>query len=311
MLGTLLLNTANFNTATGAGALLSNTAGVDNTAIGAFALFANTVHGDNTAVGAEALQNNSDGAFNTAIGAGALFNNTTGTGNATIGFDGLFQNSTGNQNTAIGSDTLENSTGSNNTALGFFAGSAVTTANNVICIGAVGQNVDNSCYIGNISGADATGGDAVFITTDGKLGTVNPPSSARYKEEIEPMNHASEAILALKPVTFRYKKEFDPKRIAQFGLVAEDVEKINPDLVKRDRDGKLQTVRYDAVNAMLLNEFLKEHKAFLKEQSKVEKLEATVSRQQKQIKALATDLEKVITQVEMSKLAPRVVANQR
>jgi Chaperone of endosialidase len=309
--GTLLFNTANFNTATGAAALLSNTAGVDNTAIGAFALFANTVHGDNTAVGAEALQNNSDGAFNTAVGAGALFNNTTGTGNATIGFDGLFQNSTGNQNTAIGSDTLENSTGSNNTAVGFFSGSAVTTANNVICIGAVGQNVDNSCYIGNISGADATGGDAVFITTDGKLGTVNPPSSARYKENIKPMDQASQAILALKPVTFRYKKEFDSRRVPQFGLVAEEVEKVNPDLVKRDRDGKLQTVRYDAVNAMLLNEFLKEHKAFVQEQRKMEELEATVSGQQKQLEVLVAGLEKATNQLKASKGGPTIVANQR
>jgi hypothetical protein len=299
--GTLVLNTANFNTATGAGALLSNTAGVDNTAIGAFALFANTVHGDNTAVGAEVLQNNSDGAFNTAIGAGALFNNTTGTGNATIGFDGLFQNATGNNNTAIGSDTLENSTGSSNTALGFHAGSNITTANNVICLSAAGQNVDNSCYIGNISGADATGGDPVFITTDGKLGTVNPPSSARYKEEIKPMEQASEAILALKPVTFRYKKEFDPKGIAQFGLVAEQVEKVNSDLVKRDRDGKLQTVRYDAVNAMLLNEFLKAHRKIEAQQKQIDSLMV-------QLKQQAAQIQKVAVQMESSRSTPAVAA---
>lgn len=292
--GTLLLNTAEQNTATGAAALLTNTSGRSNTANGAFALFGNTQGSDNTATGDFALVRNSTGEHNTANGASALFNNTTSS-----------------SNTAIGDSALLSSTGSNNTALGFTAGNNVTTASNVICIGSPGQNVENSCYIGNISGADATGGDAVFITSDGKLGTVNPPSSARYKEAIEPMDKASEAILALKPVTFRYKREFDRNRIPQFGLVAEEVEKVDPNLVKRDWDGKLQTVRYDAVNAMLLNEFLKEHKAFLKERRKVEKLEATVAIQQRQIESLVTGLSKVNAQVEMSKVALREVANQR
>jgi hypothetical protein len=139
--------------------------------------------------------------------------------------------------------------------------------------------VDDSCYIGNIWGADATGGDPVFVRTDGTLRTVNNPSAVRLKENIKPMNKASEAILTLKPVTFRYKKEFDPKRIAQFGLVAEEVEKIDPDLVKRDRDGKLQTVRYDAVNAMLLNEFLKEHRRVQQQQKEIDALKAGLKQQ--------------------------------
>jgi hypothetical protein len=164
--------------------------------------------------------------------------------------------------------------------------------------------VANSCFIGNIFGADATGGDPVFITTNGKLGTINPPSSARFKEEIKPMSKASEAILALKPVTFRYKKEFDPNGVPQFGLVAEEVERVSPDLVKRDRDGKLQTVRYDAVNAMLLNEFLKEHRT-------VQEQGAMIARQQKQIEALAAGLQKVSAQLEASKPASQVVNNNQ
>src|SRR5262249_40440700 len=138
---------------------------------------------------------------------------------------------------------------------------------------------------------------------DGKLGTVSVPSSARLKEELRPMDKASEVILALNPVTFRYKEELDPNGVQQFGLVAQEVEKKAPDLVKRDRNGKLQTVRYDAVNPMLLNEFLKAHR-------KVEKLEATVARQQKQIEALTAGLQKVTAQVEMTERTTQLVDHQ-
>src|SRR5216110_1165756 len=115
----------------------------------------------------------------------------------------------------------------------------------------------------------------VVVNGSGRLGTV--ASSQRFKDDIKPMDKASEAILALKPVTFHYKKEVDPDGIPQFGLVAEQVEKVDPDLVARDEEGKVYTVRYEAVNAMLLNEFLKEHKAFVEEHRKVDKLEATVA----------------------------------
>ena len=162
-----------------------------------------------------------------------------------------------------------------------------------------------------IAGADATGGDPVFVTGAGKLGTINPPSSARFKEEIKPMNEASEVILALNPVTFRYKKEFDPKHMPQFGLVAEEVEKVSPSLVIRDAEGKPYTVRYDAVNAMLLNEFLKEHR-------KVEELQASVLQQQKsfqskleaqenKIAALASGLRKIDAQFELRKPEQQLV----
>jgi len=325
----LLNNTTGIlNTANGAFALLNNTSGGNNTAIGVNALVANTIGSDNTVVGVVAAQDNTEGNFNTAVGYQALYHNITGNDNTAIG-DNALLSSDGNDNTAVGFNALlnntsydntaigvnallantnaagntaigvgalsQNASGQDNTAIGVDAGSNVTTASDVIAIGHPGANVNQSCYIGYISGADATGGDAVFITADGKLGTVNMPSAARFKDEINPMSKTSEAIFALKPVTFRYKKQFDPKRIPQFGLIAEEVEKVNPDLVKRDREGKLQTVRYEAVNAMLLNEFLKEHR-------KVEKLEATVA-------DLATELRQVKALVQTNSPTLRVAAN--
>ncbi len=213
---------------------------------------------------------------------------------------------------------MNNTTGTGNTALGANAGQNVTTANNVICIGANGNNVDNSCFIGNIFGVTSSGGAAVFINSDGNLGTIT--SSRRFKEEIRPMEQASEAVFALKPVSFHYKKDIDPRGTPQLGLVAEDVEKVNPDLVVRDKEGKPHSVRYDQVNAMLLNEFLKEHRAFLKEQRKVEAQGAIITQlkqdfqcklaeQQKQIEALIVGLQKVSAQPEASKAVPQVVNN--
>ena len=181
-----------------------------------------------------------------------------------------------------------------------FAGGNVTTASNVICIGALGNNVDNSCYIGQIFGSNSSGGVAVFVNSNGRLGTST--SSRRFKDDISLMDRTSEALFALKPVTFRYKKEIDPARTSQCGLVAEDVEKVNPDLVVRDKEGKPYSVRYDQVNAMLLNEFLKEHR-------KNEKQEATIARLEKQVEALSAGLQKVSAQLEASKPAPQLVNN--
>jgi len=315
---TLLNNTASENTATGAGALLSNTTGLENTANGAFALFSNTT------------------AFsNTATGAGALLNNITGEGNTADGVDALVSNITGYTNTAIGDQALStNTTGSNNTALGFGAGGNVTTANNVICIGTTGANQSNSCFIGRIFGATSSGGTAVFINSDGKLGTTT--SSRRFKEEIEPMERASEVLFALKPVTFRYKKEIDPAGTSQFGLVAEEVEKVNPDLVVRDKEGKTYSVRYDQVNAMLLNEFLKEHRKVEQHNRKMQEQEATIAglrsaiaqqrkdfetamaQQQKQLQALtaslkeqAAQIQKVSAQIEVSTPTPQAVVDNQ
>jgi hypothetical protein len=268
--GTLLTNTADNNTATGAGALLSNTTGDSNTANGTFALFDNTVGGGNTANGFAALGNNTTSSFNTANGANALLNNITG----------------GDSNTAIGYEALKNNTsGSGNIALGAFSGGAVTTADQVICIGAgvAGANEDNGCFIGAIFDATSSNGTAVFINSNNKLGTST--SSKRFKEDIKPMDNASETLFSLKPVTFRYKQSIDPDRKGQFGLVAEDVERINADLVVRDREGKPYSVRYDQVNAMLLNEFLKEH-------HRVEKLEATVASLVATVKEQAAQIQK-------------------
>ena len=316
----LLNNTEGFfNTATGVNALQNNTTGGFNTATGRAALSSNTEGDFNTANGAGALSDNTTGFWNTAIGNNALGVNTTGNSNTANGLDALAFNSIGNSNTANGLDALRNNTGGNfntaigtsalsnnangsgNVALGALAGEAVTTADNVICIGLAGANVSNTCYIGNIFGVTSAGATAVYVNSIGKLGTV--ASSLRFKDEIKPMDKASEAILALKPVTFRYKEEIDPAHSPQFGLVAEDVQKVNPDLVVRDAEGKVNTVRYEAVNAMLLNEFLKEHRT-------VQEQGATIARQQKQIDALTAGLQQVSAQLEASKPAPQGVNNQ-
>jgi uncharacterized coiled-coil protein SlyX len=314
--GSLDLNTADENTATGAAALLFNTTGTQNTANGTGALELNTIGSQNTANGAFALFSNT-GSLNTANGVQALFSNTTGSDNTANGVQALFSNATGGFNTAIGEAALfSNTNGSSNIALGSGAGFNVTTANSVICIGADGANVSNSCYIGQIFGATSASGTAVFINSDGRLGTTT--SSLRFKEDINPMNKASETVLALKPVTFRYKKEIDPAGRSQFGLVAEEVEKVNPDLIVRDNEGKPYSVRYDQVNVMLLNEFLKAHGKLQEQEATITRLtstdarqEATIAKQQKQIEALTAGLQKVSAQLEASKPAPQVVLNNQ
>jgi Chaperone of endosialidase len=313
--------TGTFNTANGSGALLFNTTGFQNTATGAQALFSNTTGNHNTANGLDALLSNTTGNENTANGYGALAFNTAGLQNTAVGFQALVINTTGDGNTAIGLGALQaNTTGGGNIALGFDAGSNVTTANSVICIGADGNNVDNSCYIGQIFGATSSGGAAVFVNSNGRLGTMT--SSRRFKEEIRPMDKASETLFALKPVAFRYKKKIDPARTSQFGLVAEEVEKVNPDLIVRDNEGKAYSVRYDQVNAMLLNEFLKEHKTVQEQGATITQqrkdFEAALAQQQKEIEALtatlkeqASQIQKVSAQIEMSKFAPQVVFNNQ
>jgi len=305
------------NTATGYGALISNATGFNNTGTGTGALFLNTIGHDNTASGLSTLAANTTGSANTATGAGALYNNVTGGFNTAIGVGTLSDNTDGNHNTAIGYNALlSNSTGTYNIAVGVEAGRNLTTGSNNIDIanrGVAGEantirigtrEKHTNTFIAGITGVTIAGGVGVIIDSKGHLGTV--VSSARFKEAIKPMDKASEAILALKPVTFRYKKEIDPDRTPEFGLVAEDVEKVNPDLVARDAGGKVYTVRYDAVNAMLLNEFLKEH-------SKVEKLEATVAQQRKDFEAAVTELkvqiQKVSAHLELSKPATQTVLN--
>jgi len=287
-------DTSQQNTATGAFALSNHVSGNANTAIGANALFNDATGQINTAVGAGALftvNNGFNGSFNTAVGAAALGNNTNAD-NTAVGASALGNNTSGHDNTAVGVSALSSdTTGSNNIAIGALsAGQSVSTASHVISIGSQGGNNDNSCWIGQIFNASSPSGSAVFIDANDRLGTVT--SSKRFKEDIKAMDKASEALFALKPVSFHYKKEIDPTRTSQFGLVAEDVEKVNPELVVRDKEGKAYSVRYDQVNAMLLNEFLKEH-------HKVEKLEATVA-------DLAEQLQKITAQVQMKNSSARV-----
>src|SRR5437773_381601 len=219
-----------------------------------------------------------------ASGVEALLSNTIGYNNTATGFHALFSNTNGLSNVAMGFQALSNNTsGDGNIGLGSFAGANVNTAGGVICIGAPGANVDNSCYIGNIFGQTSFEGVGVFVNSDGKLGT--SLSSRRFKKDIRTMDKASEAILALKPVTFHYKT--DPKSTAQFGLIAEEVAEVNPDLVVRDKDGKPYSVRYDQVNAMLLNEFLKEHRRAEKQERKIQEQASTIVELKSEMKTLA------------------------
>jgi len=313
----LLFNTTGEqNTATGVAALFNHSTGNGNTAIGSLALFSDTSGQLNTAIGAGALFSNVGGpfpgSFNTATGASALASNTGGDNTAT-GTNALGGNTTGNDNTAVGLNALVvNTTGDHNVALGSMAGSQQTTGSQNIYIGANIGGVageSDACYIASIFGQTSASGTPVLINSNNKLGTMT--SSKRFKEEIKPMDKASKALFALRPVTFRYKKEIDPAGTAQLGLVAEDVEKVNPDLVVRDKEGKAYSVRYDQVNAMLLNEFLKEHKVFVEQQRKLEQQGATIAHQQKQIEALTAGLQKVSAQLELNNPVPRTVLNDQ
>jgi hypothetical protein len=293
------------DTAEGDDALFSLTTGSYNTAIGGGALYGNTTGSFNTATGGGRIQPNG---YNT----GTLYNNTSGSQNTATGCQALSRNQTGNGNTAEGFQALAKNIGSFNVAVGFTAGANLTTGNDNIDIGhpgvagesgtlRIGTGKTIAAYIKGIYGRTVASGVGVIVGSDGHLGTVQ--SSARFKEAIKPMDKVSEAILSLEPVTFRYRQDLDPNGIPQFGLIAEEVDKVNPDLVVRGEDGKVMSVRYEAVNAMLLNEFLKERQ-------KVQRLEATAEKQQKQIEALTATVRKVSERVELSAPAPQIAANE-
>ncbi|MEP6586107.1 MAG: tail fiber domain-containing protein [Candidatus Udaeobacter sp.] len=326
--GTLLLNTGDNNTATGALALLSNTTGEDNTATGAFALLSNTEGRDNTADGYQALYSNTSGANNAALGFQTLFNNTDGYSNTAIGFEALVSNTGGRFNIALGS----------------YAGLNLTTEDSNIDIDnegvagdvgtiRIGQNMfHHATYLAGIAGQTVgAGGSTCFVDNDGKLGVFL--SARRYKENIHCMDAASTALFSLKPVTFRYKPEFDKSGTPQFGLIAEEVAQVSPDLVIHDAKGQLSTVRYEAVNAMLLNEFLKEHRkvqeleakiarqqdnfeeAGAKQRAQIQVLTARLDEQDEKLEAtvatLAAQLQKVTAQVEMNHSAAQVVVSNQ
>jgi uncharacterized coiled-coil protein SlyX len=346
--------TGDFSMAIGTEALRDNN-GTFNLAIGFRVLFLNTTGVHLTGIGAAAMRNNTTASFNTAIGADALRENTTTESNVAVGdaeltaFNGantalgsiaLSALTSGQENVGVGRRALEFPTsGSNNTIMGWRAGDGLTTGDDNTFLGSeAGSNetsVSNVCiqsrgdatafttsnrtYIGNIRGVTVGNLDGinVIVDSDGQLGTSN--SSRRFKKDIKPMDQTSEAILALKPVTFHYKNA-DTKKAGdtpQFGLIAEDVAEVNPDLVVRDADGQPLTVRYDAVNTMLLNEFLNEHKKVEEQQASMADLKSTVALQQKemqgltaQLKEQAAQIQKVSAQLEASRPAPKVVANK-
>ena len=310
---TLLSNTGDENTAVGAGTLLSNTTGTQNTAVGAFALFTNADGSDNNAVGDRALFANVSGTFNNAYGRSVLSSND-GSENNAFGDLAMENNVSGASNTAIGDDALRNLVdGSGNVAVGDEAGTGLgVSVNNCIAIGAPGDGpfavLDNTCFIGNIFGepvSDPGSQTAVFVDQFNVVGIFN--SSRRYKHDIQPMDKASETLYRLKPVTFKFNSDW--KATTQYGLIAEEVAEVDPQLVSR-KNGEIVTVHYEQINSMLLNEFLKEHK-------KVQDLEATVAQQQKgmevltaQLKEQAAQIQKVSAQLEVGKTAPQVVANK-
>jgi hypothetical protein len=323
----LFANTTGYvNTAVGDSALFGNTTGIANTAVGAGALEVNRTGFQNTATGQSALQDNT-GSNNTATGYNALFFNTTGnnntamgasamggnpdiqmtgSNNTALGYFALMNDTTGANNTVMGANALiGNSSGSNNIALGSSAGVNLHTESNNIDVGNAGVAGDSgfirigttgthtATFVAGIRGVAITGAQQVGINGNGQLGI--RASSARFKEAINSMDKSSEAILALRPVRFRYKKELDPKGAPQFGLIAEEVAKVNPDLVVADDQGKPFTVRYDEINAMLLNEFLKEHRE--------------VQELRKQVEALTAGLQKMSAELELNQRAPKTVSN--
>ena len=317
----LLFNTTGTeNTANGTDALAFNETGSNNTAVGAFALFNNTTGEDNTAIGAETLTSNTEGQINVAVGSSALSDNTTGIANTAvgrrallsnisggnntaIGHQALLDNTTGDNNTALGKDALLNNSGSFNIALGRGAGVSLTTGDSNIDIGNAGVAAESNtirigstqtrAFIAGILGNGPFGCEVTIDSVTGQLGVGACVSSERFKKDIDSMDKASEAIFSLKPVTFHYKN--DKANIPQFGLIAEEVAKVNPALIAVDKEGKPYSVRYQQINAMLLNEFLKEHR-------KVEQLE-------KQVEALTAGLQKVSAQLELSKPAAQTVKN--
>jgi len=304
-----------FNTALGAGTLLFNVGnqtnfeGTQNTAVGAAALLSNTSGAFNTANGALALAGNTNGRYNTAFGANALASNQTGESNNAFGESALRSNISGSFNTAIGDSAGANIRGNGNICIG--EGVFGTAGENgIIRIGDTvnGFSGGEACYINGIYGKviDPATTLAVGMDASHRLGTA--VSSERFKRDIQPMGKASEAIMALKPVMFHYKS--DSKNTPCFGLVAEHVAEVNPDLVIPDKEGKPYAVRYDQVNAMLLHEFQKEHRRNEEQEATIARLIGTDKRQQKQIEALTAALQKVSAQLELRKHARQVVDNE-
>lgn len=287
----------NNNTATGSSALSGNTNGNYNTADGANALVGNgSIYNPgsyNTASGANALSRNTTGNTNTASGSSALFSNVGGTGNTASGYSALLSNIVGNYNTASGYLALNRSKGSSNIGVGFKAGSNIVAGSNNIEIGSAGptdesntirignNTIQKSTYIAGISATRVTG-SVVEVTSSGQLGI--PVSSARYKRDIHNIGNASDDLMRLRPVMFRYKD--DPSGTLQYGLVAEEVARVYPELVIRDTGGKLMSVRYLEFTALLLNELQKQAMRTERLAQLAEKKDRQIAAQQREIDAL-------------------------
>lgn len=281
-------NTSGFdNTAVGFDACLSNTSGFLNTALGSFALNSNTTGDLNTAIGQGALPANTTGSTNTAVGVDALDSNTTANANTAIGYEALFGTITGGNNTALGANALGHTSGSNNIGIGVFAGNNITSGTYNIDIGnQAPSNESNTIRIGDashqtaaflagVNGATSASGVAVYVDASGQLGTVT--SSLRFKEDVADMGEASRDLMKLRPVTFRYKAGYDDgSHLQQYGLIAEEVAKVYPELVQYDDKGQPLTVRYHWINTMLLNEVQKQH-------GKIDEQEAQLARQKAQL----------------------------
>jgi len=306
------------NVAVGSEALKNNTIGSANTAVGYQALGSfivgnvGTDRGQCTAVGFRALAN-SDGAnggiANSGFGYQTLFHNTDGFENVAVGDQALFHNETGSRNTAVGGGALSaNASGSFNTVIGNSAGGQITTGHDNVCIGAFSDvrspSDNNTTHIANIGDTPQGGGLPVTVDASANNQLGYAPSSRRYKQDIEPMNKASEAILALRPVSFRYKKKIDPAQMRAFGLIAEEVDRVDPDLVAPNRQGQPESVRYEYINAMLLNEFLKEHR-------RVGELEKGMATLTAQIKEQAEEIQMVRAQIGVNQPHPVLVRNHR
>ena len=309
------------NTSVGVVSLFHNTSGMDNTAVGYGALSENTTGSDNTAVGRFTLNSNTTGLFNVALGSIAMLDNKNGSRNIAVGNDALLVNNSGNNNVALGDSALNNSEGSNNVAIGSGAGIGLRSGNNNVEIANPGvpgdsgvirlgtEGTQTSIYVAGIMTSPSAEGVPVRINSNGQLGVRT--SSARFKEHIRPMAKESEAILALKPVSFRYRKAVDSQGKAQFGLVAEEVEKVDPDLVAHDGQGRPFTVRYDEVNAMLLNEFLKEHRKVEEQGSEIAELKAMVSELKADLQEQGVQVRQVNAQLQAKgNPAPRLVSNE-
>jgi hypothetical protein len=290
------------NTAAGYDALYANTTGFNNTANGDQALYTNTTGADNTANGANTLASNTSGSLNTANGYAALYTNSTGYSNVASGYKNLFYNTTGSENTAYGTGALfNNTTGSFNIALGSGAGRNITTGNNNIAIGNAGLNSDNgvirlgapgvqhATFIAGIDGATSPSGLTVFIDANGQLGT--RMSSRRFKSDIHDMGQVSDRLMQLRPVTFRYKQgAADGSHPLQYGLIAEEVAKVYPDLVQYDKNGKPLAIYDHQLAPMLLNELQKAHRQNQAQKTEIAALKSEVTvlkqSQEQQQKAL-------------------------